>query len=111
MNNIKIYLDDTRPAPEGYLLCSTPRAVIDLLTQYPGQIDEISLDHDLGIFALGVEVTGYDVLLWLESNPHFAPDKINVHSANTAVWLKMKQAIASIKKRKEEYKEIGELFS
>ena len=58
---MKVYLDDVRPAPEGWTLATTAQQAIDLLQQH--QVTHISLDHDLGPPEAG---TGYDVILWLE---------------------------------------------
>ncbi|WP_350029165.1 cyclic-phosphate processing receiver domain-containing protein [Caballeronia sp. ATUFL_F1_KS39] len=63
-----------------------------------GQVDELSLDHDLGDDARG---TGYDVILWIEEAVAlhgFAPPKIAVHSANSSATLKMRAGIATIER-------------
>ena len=57
---MKVYLDDERETPKGWVRCYWPDEVIDLL--HSGEVAEISLDHDLGDDARG---TGYDVLLWM----------------------------------------------
>ena len=59
---MKVWLDDVREAPEGWIHIRTPEEAIDLLRS--GAVEEISLDHDLGIFTEEGEATGYDVLLW-----------------------------------------------
>jgi len=54
-----------------------------------GQVDELSLDHDLGDDVRG---TGYDVVLWIEEAVAlrgFKPPKITVHSANSSARDKM----------------------
>ena len=91
---MKVWLDDERPTPEGWIGVNWPEEVIFLLKS--GQVDEISLDHDLGDDKHG---TGYDVLLWLEeqvATQGFVPPKIEVHSANAAARIKMQRAISSI---------------
>ena len=55
---MKIFLDDERPTPNGWIGLRWPEEVIELLTTK--NVTEISLDHDLGDDAHG---TGYDVLL------------------------------------------------
>lgn len=42
----------------------TPEEAIDLLRS--GEVEQISLDHDLGLTTAERERTGYDVLAWLE---------------------------------------------
>lgn len=115
MAKMKIYLDDERKAPKGWIRVTHPQEVIERLeiSSYSPKerVTEISLDHDLGIIEDGKEVTGYDVLLWLEANPEYAPPVINIHSANISAWKKMQLAIQSIERRKRELQEIGESYS
>lgn len=93
---IKVFLDDKRPTPDGWIRAYWPEGMIHLLKS--GRVAEISLDHDLGDDASG---TGYDVLLWIEkavATKGFVPPKITVHSANPAARLRMEQALASIER-------------
>jgi hypothetical protein len=93
---MKVYLDDAREAPQGWVRAYTPDEVIRLLKS--GQVEQLSLDHDLG----GDDTigTGYTVLKWIEYevavNGFVPPPIIKVHSANPSVRLKMEQAIESI---------------
>ena len=90
---MKVYLDDVRPAPPGWIRTYTAKSTIVLLET--GEVDEVSLDHDLGARA-----TGYDVLLWLEekvlTDTEYYPPKVYVHTANTSAEIKMKQAAKKI---------------
>ncbi len=92
---MKIFLDDVRDTPEGYVRCYWPEEVIELLKTHP--VSELSLDHDLGDDEKG---TGYDVLKWIEEEVYtnnFNPPKvIKVHSANPIAKQRMLSAIASI---------------
>lgn len=95
---IKIYLDDERKAPPGYIQARWPDEVIKMLKKR--EVDEISLDHDLGDDTKG---TGYDVILWIEKavvEKDFEPPKIKVHSANTSARRKMEAGIKQIEKLK-----------
>ena len=77
---MKIFLDDTREAPDGWTLMLWPQEVINALSY--SKVSEISLDHDLGNDNIG---TGYDVLVWIEYqviNNNFIPPKISIHTAN-----------------------------
>lgn len=92
----KIYLDDERLPPPGWLLARWPQEVIAALGY--GGVEALSLDHDLGDDARG---TGYDVILWLEEavlTRGFVPPNISVHSANISARQKMEQGIASIRR-------------
>ena len=94
---MKVYLDDERETPDGWVRVYWPDEAIELLKA--GGVTEISLDHDLGDDERG---TGYDVLLWLEEQVvvnGMTPPKMRVHSANSSAREKMEAAIASIAKR------------
>gem|GEM_PF-501797 len=96
---MKVFLDDERATPEGWVRCYWPDEVIELL--YSGEVAEVSLDHDLGDDARG---TGYDVLLWIEeavAGRGWTPPMLSVHSANTSARQKMDAAIAQIGKLKD----------
>ncbi len=91
---MKVYLDDLRATPDGWVHVYWPDEAIKLLKT--GQVEEISLDHDLGDDERG---TGYDVVLWIEEAvvmDGFIPPKITVHSANSAARLRMEAGIDSI---------------
>jgi len=84
---MKIYLDDERIAPVGWIQVRWPDEVIELLEK--GNVTHLSLDHDLGNDQIG---TGYDVLLWIEEKvalSDFIPPNIHIHSANTSAQLRM----------------------
>jgi hypothetical protein len=95
---MKIFLDDVRTTPEGYVRCFWPEEVIELLQQHGGTVQELSLDHDLGDDEHG---TGYDVLTWLEMavacDGFTPPQTLVVHSANSAARARMEAAIAQIR--------------
>ena len=92
---MKVYLDDERIAPAGWVQVSWPDEAIKLLQT--GDVTHLSLDHDLGDDKRG---TGYDVLLWIEKAvalcQFIPPASIEVHSANSAGRKRMLAAIESI---------------
>jgi len=91
---MKIYLDDERIAPPGWVQVRWPEEAIEHLKS--GQVTELSLDHDLGDDERG---TGYDVILWLEeavATRGFRPPAVAVHSANISAKLKMESGIRAI---------------
>ncbi len=93
---LRVFLDDERTTPEGWVRVYWPDEAIELLET--GAVDEISLDHDLGGDGRG---TGYDVVLWIEEAVAlhgFTPPKICVHSANSSARTKMEAGIQSINK-------------
>lgn len=93
---MKVYLDDVRETPEGWVRCYWPDEVIALLEA--GGVTELSLDHDLGDDERG---TGYDVVNWIEEAVvlrGFKAPIIHVHSANPVAQQKMNAAIKSIER-------------
>lgn len=50
MTHLKLYLDDVRPAPEGWYLARTVKEAKDIITDIlPDSTFEVSLDFDLGM--------------------------------------------------------------
>jgi|SRR5450631_1635999 len=93
---MKVYLDDERIAPSGWIQVRWPLEAIKLLQT--GEVTELSLDHDLGDDARG---TGNDVVIWIEEavvTRGFCPPTIRVHSANPSARSKMELGIQSIKR-------------
>lgn len=86
---MKVYLDDERQTPEGWIRTYTVSETIALLETR--EIVELSLDNDLGI--PGVENEGLSVIRWLEEkcdprNPDFDPTfpipHITAHTGNAS---------------------------
>lgn len=91
---MRVFLDDERATPAGWVRVYWPSETIELLRS--GHVEELSLDHDLGDDERG---TGYDVVLWIEEAVAlhgFVPPKITVHSANPSARDKMLAGIRSI---------------
>jgi len=92
---MKVFLDDKRETPNGWIRVYTANEAIELLLN--GQVEEISLDHDIGIEE---EVgNGYKVLKWIEEQVHttnYKPPIMTVHSDNAPARLRMELAIRSI---------------
>lgn len=90
---MKLWLDDLRPAPEGWTWAKTADEAILILMG--NQVRVASLDHDLAdehyrqeapltaaqIAAYNKEKTGYDVVLWMEQN-NVWPERVIIHSFN-----------------------------
>lgn len=91
---IKVWLDDERPAPAGWVPVRWPEEAIERLRS--NTVTHISLDHDLGDDARG---TGYDVIVWIEQEMRrsgFRPPHIAIHSANPAARARMAAGVAAI---------------
>lgn len=93
---MRVYLDDVRPVPDGWVLARTVDEALAWLAT--GQVTEVSLDHDLGEAEAG---TGYDVLLWIEqavAERDYVPPAIRIHTSNPAARPRMQAAVRSIQR-------------
>lgn len=90
---MKLWIDDVRPAPEGYAWCSTVNiaiAAIELWEDLPEGIELIDIDHDAGDFAC--DGGDYIRLLdWLEETGRNYP--IHIHSQNPVGVANMRRII------------------
>lgn len=90
---MKIWIDDIRPAPEGYDWCKTVNETKQLIiwhTRLFGEIEIIDIDHDAGEFAS--DGGDYIKLLdWLEETKQSYP--IRIHSMNPVGVENMRRII------------------
>lgn len=99
---MKLFLDDERRAPRGWVQCDSVADCVHLLGI--ASWDKLSLDHDLG--GDSTYGTGYDVLCWIEESmlrEGYAPPEIAVHSANPVGRQKMSVVIERIKRYEREW--------
>ena len=110
--DVKLWLDDLRPAPEGWVWCKTVDAAQFLMLH---NVVEMSLDHDLGACSDCSEGltpeqwlekynyrsmphcshvgTGVTFLNWVEAEKKWPFKKPTVHSANPVGTKNMRQII------------------
>lgn len=109
---MRLWHDDTRPAPAGWVWARTNAQAKELLMA--GTCEEISLDHDLGLNELGideledwdklieltyalaetiVEETGVDLVEWMLEQ-ECVPPKVTVHSWNPQGAMRIAQRLA-----------------
>lgn len=98
MTTVKLWLDDVRPAPDGWVRAFTAGEAIAHFAR--GTVILASLDHDLGPSDAG---TGYDVLAWIEkamaAHAWYGPmPEIYIHSANPVGRANMFAALESIQR-------------
>ena len=87
---MKIWLDDTREAPVGWIWVRSVGEVKWYLKEF--DVTELSLDHDLG----ENKPSGYDLMKWIEEQAitkHYVPPKITIHSANPVGRKNMEASI------------------
>jgi hypothetical protein len=105
---LKIWLDDSRPAPSGWLRVTTVPSAQRLLEA--GLVSEISLDYDLGWCAECLQrgdhlkrtgarhcphmQTGYDLVAWMAETNHWSRHPPVVHSGNMDGGARMLGVIA-----------------
>lgn len=79
---MKIWVDDLRPAPEGWVWAKTSKHAIGLLA-CGCPVEALSLDHDLG-----GDDTSRAIVLWMCETGNW-PVEVRVHSANSVgcEWL------------------------
>lgn len=96
---MRVWFDDARPMPAGYDRHARSAQEAILLLQ-SGQVDYISLDHDLG--SEGSHDSGYQVALWIEEQAD--ANRIRVpawgcHSANPVGRQRIEAAMRSAERR------------
>ena len=90
---MKIWLDDVRPAPEGWVWVKNYSEAVQHLASFSWS--EVSLDHDLGDFGDDREWTGYDVLMYIVEMKQWGREigTVKVHSANPVAQERMQGVI------------------
>jgi hypothetical protein len=90
--NIRIYLDDERETPEGFVRTYSVEETIKLIKEHDGKIYMVSLDNDLGTGC----VEGKEVMRFIEQSafdntlkpiPHLI-----IHTQNTSAAEDMRHA-------------------
>lgn len=99
---MKLWLDDERPSPPGWIHVKTASQAMMMLESCA--FVEVSLDHDLGDDA----GDGHQVICWLEervaTDALFPIPIIHIHTANASARLRMLQAVANIERHRTERK-------
>jgi hypothetical protein len=101
---VRVWLDDERPEPDGWVRVRTAADAISLLDA--GGVEEISLDHDLAIEHYSGDYSraesGYTVLVWLEGqtarDAAYPVPVIHVHTMNSTARRRMLAAVESIRR-------------
>ncbi|HMA92815.1 MAG TPA: cyclic-phosphate processing receiver domain-containing protein [Polyangiaceae bacterium] len=94
---MKVFLDDQRPAPKGWILARSADEAIDWLRR--GEVTELSLDYDLGDPHFG---TGLVVLDWLEtalSEGRLRLPRLVAHSGSPLGRRRLEHSIALLEER------------
>lgn len=82
MSTLKLWMDDVRPAPAGWLLARSVREAIQLVKMHTGHgWESASLDHDLGDFASDGG-DGFKFVLWMIEHDRWPENRPSVHSMN-----------------------------
>lgn len=97
------WLDDERPAPEGWIWVHDGHEAIRLLELHAAARTSgntvWSLDHDLGD---ETAPTGYDIASWIEerthTDPNYEPPRILIHTANPVGRENIRRCADSVKR-------------
>ena len=99
---MKIFLDDERGRPPGWILAENVTDLEKCIFLLGDEVEEISLDNDLG----EDEEEGKDFLKRMEEFIHFnnnyVPPIIHIHTANTVASKQMVQMRESIQRTLDE---------
>lgn len=109
---VRLWHDDVRPPPAGWTHAWDNDEAIRILEE--NDVEEASLDHDLGASAVKVdedgrfdpddpalyqagrhEDDGTKLAEWLAEHPEFCPPRVNVHSWNPAGARRMADIISA----------------
>ena len=88
---MKVWLDDLRPAPEGYIWCKSVNEAKRIIVSAEKSISVIDCDHDLGDFAYDGG-DGIKLLDWLAERETFYP--VEIHTANPVGRANMERILA-----------------
>lgn len=98
-----LWLDDLRPAPEGWVWAKTVAHAKVVLRSVV--VDEASLDHDLGQLlhpedddmrvypSQGLEPVGYELVMWMAEEAVWPRKSLSVHTANIVGQQRMTRVI------------------
>ena len=88
---MKIWLDDIRPAPEGYVWCKSVNSAKSVIESAKEPFLLIDCDHDLGDYA---DQGGDAIRLldWLAERETFYP--VEIHTANPVGRANMERILA-----------------
>ena len=97
---MKLWIDDVRPAPNGYIWCSSVDSAKKMIEIYGSWVDSdnnivdyielIDIDHDAGVYArFGGDYI--ELLNWLEETGRNYP--IHIHSMNPVGRENMRRII------------------
>ena len=95
MSGIRLWLDDLRFAPDGWVHVKTVTEAIAILQE--GEVVEMSFDNDLGV-PIDENGEGYQVANWIEEQAffgHIPSLRWKIHSANPVARRRIRQAMGN----------------
>jgi CheY-like chemotaxis protein len=103
-----LLIDDFRNF-DGVTIARTYQEGIEAL-EAGGPWDLLMLDHDLGCydFEKGREMTGYDVVCWLEEHPGKLPKRVQLVSANPSGVERMSRGLRNLYKKIDSLREFSD---
>lgn len=95
---MKLWIDDIRPAPDGYYWCKRVKEAINIIDYYRGNsdwidpIELIDIDHDAGDYAEFYGGDYINILNWMEASK-INNIPIRIHSMNPVGVENMRRII------------------
>lgn len=96
---MKLWVDDVRPAPDGYIWARSTNEAIKIIKRemYWRRLEEISLDHDAGDYYSDggdyIEILNTLERWYMTSKAWFLAVPINIHSRNPVGVENMRRII------------------
>lgn len=87
---MKLWLDDLRPAPTGYILVKSVNEAKKLIMNNINDIEVVDCDHDLGEYSFDGG-DGIKLIDWLIETKNFV--NIKLHTANPVGRMNMERVI------------------
>lgn len=98
---MKLWLDDVRPTPEGWVRAHSVNEAIRLVAGAPQDFEECSLDHDLGDYAHDGG-DGVKFVDWMGEHNIWPRGQVAVHSANPVGRDNMRRSIDAYRRRNDQ---------
>ena len=94
---MRLWIDDCRPAPEGYIWLKSTNEALCFITNHIHDIEEIALDHDAGDYVNQggdyINILNELEKLFRKSPSTFIGCKFSIHTANPVGAANMRRII------------------
>lgn len=92
---LRIYLDDLRRAPEGWVRTYDAEATADLIEAREAEVEAVSLDHDLGERSLEGRFVAREIVRLLTEGKLRGLRLVRIHTSSAGSGIGMEQMFLS----------------